>query len=237
MKRKTPADRWHLFFIRFMILSVFHISGTWCVAYGLEKFYSIQIAATRDLDTAVKTVDEMGKLGHNAFYREETIVGKGRWYRVYVERYTSKGEAEKEAKALKSLGLISDYSIKALQGQENAPEAALPAALAKPTTPAAPKKEIPGLIHYLHIGSFKEKSNAEGVVQNLVTHGYKAFSVEEDVSGEKWIRVYIGEFSDEKEARKTGAQLKEKGLITYFKTITFNKGIPSFQTQKGKPAS
>lgn len=223
--------------MRFMILSMFHISGAWCVAYGLEKFYSIQIAATRDLDTAVKTVDEMGKLGHNAFYREETIGGKGKWYRIYVERYKSKGEAEKEAKALKNLGLISDYSIKALEGQEKAPQPAASVAPAKPTTPAAPKKEIPGLIHYLHIGSFKEKGNAEGIVQNLIKHGYKAFSVEEEVSGEKWVRVYIGEFTDEKDARKAGAQLKEKGLITYFKTITFNKGIPSSQNQKGRPAS
>lgn len=236
MSGNRSAARWHFLFLMFVILSMLHLSSTWRSARGAEKFYSIQIAATKDLDTAMKTVDEMAKLGHNAFYREEEIKGKGRWYRVYVERYTSKGEAEKEAKALKGLGLISDYSIKALEGSEKTPQPAAPVSPVTSATPAAPKKESSGLIHYLHIGSFKEKGNAEGIVQNLVTHGYKAFFVEEDTSGEKWFRVYIGEFSDEKEARKAGVQLKEKGLITYFKTLTFDKGIPSLQTQKGKTA-
>jgi cell division protein FtsN len=225
-----------------------------------EILYSIQIAATQDHGTAEKKVAELTKMGHNAFYRQEAIQGKGQWYRVYVERFGSKAEAEKEARTLKSLGLISDYAVRPLGEAQGVPEptktvvrpdaesdrktAPPPAARenAKPSpTPSSGisrkespphdrqgKKAGPG-IHYLHTGSYKEKENAEKSVQELVKHGQKAFFVEEGPTGEKWFRVYVGEFESEKEARRVGAELKETRLITYFKPVSFTGGVPSGQ--------
>lgn len=205
-----------------------------------ETLYSIQIAATKEKATAEKTVEEMTRMGHNAFYRLEDVKGRGRWYRVYVERFSSRAEAEKEARTLKSLGLILDFAVRPLGEGSKAP----PTRKASPPVPsgtgppeAVPQKGEEGLrpsatsrartpagLHYLHTGSFKEKENAEKTVRELVQHGQKAFFVEEEISGEKWFRVYIGEFRTEKEARRAGTRLREKGLITYFKPIGFDKG-------------
>lgn len=74
----------------------------------------------------------------------------------------------------------------------------------------------PGKI-VLHISSFKEKSNAEKEVQRLKGYGYKTFIASEEVSGESWLRVYIGIFDDEQAARRTGSELRENGSISYFK--------------------
>ncbi|MEW6669446.1 MAG: SPOR domain-containing protein [Thermodesulfobacteriota bacterium] len=219
-----------------------------------EILYSIQVAATQDRGTAEKKVAELAKMGHNAFYRQEAIQGKGQWYRVYVERFGSKAEAEKEARTLKSLGLISDYAVRPLGEAQGAPEPAKsavrpegeserkkalpPAAREGPKPGTAPSngigrkespptekqgKKAPQGLHYLHTGSFKEKENAEKNVQELVKHGLKAFFVEEGSAGGKWFRVYVGEFESEKEARRVGTELKQKGLITYFKPVHFNR--------------
>ena len=72
----------------------------------------------------------------------------------------------------------------------------------------------------LHISSFKEKDNADGEVQRLGKHGYKAFLVVEEVLGKSWLRVYIGDFKNEQEARSVGSGLKKKGIISYFKPRT-----------------
>jgi cell division protein FtsN len=226
-----------------------------------EILYSIQVTATQDRGTAEKKVAELAKLGHNAFYRQETIQGKGQWYRVYVEKFGSKAEAEKEARTLKSLGLISDYAVRPLGESKGVPEPGKAAAHAdgeadrkpaplpvgkedakssrapggevsrreSPPPPEKPGKKTGPGIHYLHTGSFKEKENAEKSVQELLKHGQKAFFVEEGSGGGKWFRVYVGEFESEKEARRVGAELKEKRLITYFKPIRFPGGVPSGQ--------
>lgn len=106
-----------------------------------ETLYSIQVAATQDRATAEKKVGELAKMGHNAFYRQETIQGKGQWYRVYVERFGSKTEAEKEARTLKSLGLISDYAVRPLrdaQGTSEPGKAAVRAEAEADRKPAPP---------------------------------------------------------------------------------------------------
>ena len=84
----------------------------------------------------------------------------------------------------------------------------------KPFATVPPGKTI------LHISSFKEKENAEDELQRLGKHGYKTFLAPEQVLGESWLRVYIGDFKDEQEARKVGSELKRKGIISYFKPRT-----------------
>jgi cell division septation protein DedD len=213
-----------------------------------ETIYSIQIAATQEKASAEETVEEMTRMGYNAFSRLEDVKGRGRWYRVYVEKFSSRAEAEKEARTLKSLGLILDYAVRALSDGSEAPPAGKAGPPPPPDKPeSVPQKgksdsrpaaisgaRTPSRLYYLHTGSFKEKENAEKTVRELVKHDQKAFFVEEELSGEKWFRVYIGEFKSEKEARRSGAQLKEKGLITYFKPIGFDKGPPPTTAPKKK---
>ena len=190
------------------VLCLFFIPNILDTVYAEKRIYSIQVSAYKNLDKAMEMVDHLKGLGHNAFYRYETVKGKGKWYRIYIERYGSKREAEKEAKILKKLDLISDYSIRAIEG---------------PVQSGSRDREYDAGVYYLHVSSFKQKSNAEKIVQRIQNHGYKAFLVAEKVSGESWFRVYIGEFDTEKEARKLGLELRKEGIISYFKTIAIDK--------------
>ena len=97
-------------------------------------------------------------------------------------------------------------------------------ALVKPA-PEKPLAAVPPGKTMLHICSFKQKANAEKEVQRLEKHGYKSFLAEEEISGQRWFRVYIGNFKDEQEARKVGSELKRKGLISYFKPTKVDESI------------
>ena len=51
--------------------------------------------------------------GHNAFFRKEKSPDKeGIQYQIYIEKYDTRDEAEKEARVLQDLELISDYTVK-----------------------------------------------------------------------------------------------------------------------------
>jgi hypothetical protein len=76
--------------------------------------YCLQIGAYRERKHAEHELMKLKKIGKNAFYRHEKIKDRGMWYKVYIERFESKGEARKEAKRLKQQQIISNYLIKAL---------------------------------------------------------------------------------------------------------------------------
>jgi len=88
-------------------------------------------------------------------------------------------------------------------------------------------KKDTSTFYYLHIFSFRDRKNAERKIQNLYKHGYKTFFLAEKVSGEKWFRVYLGEFADEEEARKVGSKLMGKGIISYYRPVTRRNHMPS----------
>lgn len=173
-----------------------------------KGYYSIQVGAYQDIKGARSTVSELKRLGHQAFFRKESIGGKGRWYRVYIEKFETKAEAEREGKVLKALGLISDYGIRLMEPPDPEP---------------SPPKDDKMIVFFLHICSFREESNAERLADRLVAQGQKAFHLAETISGERWFRVYVGEFGSEEEARNAGQGLQEKGVIEYFKAIEIDK--------------
>jgi cell division septation protein DedD len=173
-----------------------------------KRFYSIRLGSFKDRENAQERVDELTRLGHNAFCRFQTVKGKGKWYRVFIERYDSREQAEKEARILKELGLISEYGIEALT-DETAPK----------TTKEA--EQIQKQTFHLHVNSFQSRDNAEAETGRLTRLGYQAFLREEDVSGQVWFRVYVGAFPSEKDAREQGEILKGKGVIGYFKPLRF----------------
>lgn len=174
------------------------------------KVYLLRIGSYKEQMNAEKVVNNLKRSGHNVFYRYEGVKGKGSYYRVYIAGYRSKSEALKDGKKLKKSGLIQGYAIRVM-GEE--PKAGVP--LGKPGRKA----------YFLHISSFKERPNAEKTVKRLEKNGHRAFLVKEESVGESWFRVYIGEFNNEKAARKLGAELKEKGIISYFKPIEVNKDL------------
>lgn len=94
---------------------ILHVMVAW-PAYALTRYYSIQFGSYKNLDNAVEEVSRLARSGYNAFLRHETIIGKDKWFRVYIDRHGSKGEAEKEAKVLRQAGLISSYYLRAIDG-------------------------------------------------------------------------------------------------------------------------
>jgi cell division septation protein DedD len=176
-------------------------------SHAKQYYYSIQVSAYQSESNASEAVQLLKNLGHKAFFRKEEDKKKTIWYRVYIEVFSSRREAEKEALALKELGLISQYIVRPLEVEAK--------------DQSAPKDK--GDVYFLHLSSYKSKENAAADAKTLEERGYKAFVVPEEVKGEEWFRVYVGEFKDEAEARKIGNELKTKGLTDYFKPILINK--------------
>ena len=187
------------------------VSAVLCLsrpAWAEKRSYSLQIGAYRDIKGAQKVVSEMKKLGHHAFFQKETIKNKGRWFRVYIEKYPSKAEACKEGKVLKELGLISEYAVRRMEIPGSGPSA---------------QENSTKVLYFLHVSSFREETHAEKLAGRLVGQGQKAFHVAETAAGEKWFRVYIGEFKSEEQARNAGEVLREKGVIQYFKAVRIER--------------
>ena len=176
-------------------------------SHGKQYYYSIQVSAYQSESNASEAVQLLKNLGHKAFFRKEEDKKQTVWYRVYIEVFPSRLEAEKEARSLKDLGLISQYIVKPIEVEAK----------------DQPVPKDKGDVYFLHLSSYKSKENAEADAKTLEERGYKAFVVPEEVKGEEWFRVYVCEFQDEAEARKIGNELKAKGLTSYFKPILINK--------------
>jgi cell division septation protein DedD len=193
-----------------MILMVFSIlvlsRGSIGDAQENENLYSIQLGAFREHGYAVDLVNSLKRLGHDAFERKERHGDNKVIHRVYIEKFKSRRAADLEAKSLKDLGLISEYAIKGL---------------GKPGQ--VKNRRESSMVYYLHVGSYKQKDNAKKKVRMLERHDCRAVVVEEEISGETWFRIYIGEFKDEEEARSFGSKLRDKVVISYFKPIPINK--------------
>jgi len=174
------------------------------------KSYYLKVDALREKSNAEDTVKKLQDAGYHAFYNYETVKGSGEWYRVYIDEYKTKADAQKDAGKLLESGLIAGYEIK--RTTEKIREAE--------TTRKDQK-----MVYSLHVASYKDMSHADEDVLRLKGLGFKAFSLKAEISGEQWFRVYVGEFSEEKDARKTGAELVEKGVITYFKPFLVDKII------------
>ncbi|MFH1487291.1 MAG: DUF1566 domain-containing protein, partial [Pseudomonadota bacterium] len=103
-------------------------------------FVTIQIGAFKDLHRAEAEVEKFRKLGHNAFYRYEEVQGRGKWYRIYIEKYGSTEEAKNAAIRLKDLGIITDYYIRFLEDAESHKETDKETALSGSKNPLVIKK-------------------------------------------------------------------------------------------------
>lgn len=83
------------------------------LAHAEDPFFSIALSKFKNEQDAAKEESRLKNSGHNAFYREEKSPdNKKTFYQIYIEKYNSSDEAEKEARVLKELELISDYTVK-----------------------------------------------------------------------------------------------------------------------------
>ena len=92
-----------------MIVSIFFIPNMVSSAYAEKRFYSLHVSSFKNLSNAVKEVNKLKRSGHHAFYRHETVNGKGKWYRVYIGKFVDKEEARKLGSELKEKGLVSYF--------------------------------------------------------------------------------------------------------------------------------
>jgi cell division protein FtsN len=202
-------------------VTVLLLSGLHCIrAYGDEKGYTIQLGAYQDVHVAQEKVNELKRFGHNVSLVKESTEGNRIWYRIYIEQFSSKEAAEREARVLKELGLISDYIIRYLSSENGCEK---------------DNKDKVCSAFYLHVGSFKNAENAETLVRTIKKEDQNALKVREEVSGEHWYRVYIGSYEDESEAKRAGSQLKKKGLISGFRTLRMEKAPSADLKKRSKP--
>lgn len=81
-------------------------------------------------------------------------------------------------------------------------------------------------IYVIHVSSFKNRNSAEHEISNLKELNLHAFYKYELVKNRgNWYRVYIGTFNDKKEARASGLELIDKGIISYFQPVHVQKDL------------
>lgn len=195
------------------------------------KRYSIQTGSFRKGDVAAARVAYLKNLGHTAYSTCVMLKGKGKFYRVVVGDFDTKKEAREKGETLVKQQLVSGYIIR--------------------STTAADREEGCGpeqdpQPYSLHVGSYKQKSNAEAEVERIEQSGWRSACALEDGSGERWFKVYLGQFENEAAAMDAGAALKKKGLISYYKATVRNRdagagskpgSTPSPGPEKARPVA
>jgi len=86
-----------------------------------RQYYSIQIAAYKDLKVARQEVGFFKSLKQGAFYKTIIFEGKGKWYRIYIGKFETGAKAERAARKLRLKKIISNYYIRSLKAVEKKP--------------------------------------------------------------------------------------------------------------------
>lgn len=102
----------------FALLFLWIVLFAWTPSHADKTSYSIQVGAFKELRYAINEVNKLMPAGLHVFYRHEDTANRGEWFRVYVEKFSNRGEAVREAIRLKQRGLINDYTIKILNEAE-----------------------------------------------------------------------------------------------------------------------
>jgi hypothetical protein len=74
-----------------------------------ESLYLIHVSSFRSCKSAEIEVSNLKKHGVQAFYRYESVIGKGKWFRVYIGTFKDRQEAMEKGAELLSKGVISYY--------------------------------------------------------------------------------------------------------------------------------
>jgi len=187
------------------------------IAFAQQAFYSIHISSHKQQAKAGTEVKKLKNLGLDAFVRHVEVQGKGMWYRIYVGKYATKQEAAGDIDRLRKMKLSDYFAVRKLSEEKPAAAAAAPAATTAPKArPAAPKT----VNYYLFVGFYRDLDPTQKEVARLATalatYGYSVFSTREDVPDGVNYRVYIGTYTDRQQATASGAELKDKKILTSF---------------------
>ena len=74
-----------------------------------ESLYLIHVSSFRSRKRAEIEVSNLSKHGVQAFYRYESVKGKGKWFRVYIGTFKNRQEAMEKGAELLRKGIISYY--------------------------------------------------------------------------------------------------------------------------------
>lgn len=112
------------------------------------SFYSGQVASFRSRPDAAASVKALKARGQTAFYEKIQVKGKGVYFRVYVGKYASRAEAEKELGRLKADRVIGEFLVHKKEGvspQKRREKVTAKAVLDEPgkTAPVDVKQEKP----------------------------------------------------------------------------------------------
>ncbi|NIS62781.1 MAG: hypothetical protein GTO13_19400, partial [Proteobacteria bacterium] len=74
-----------------------------------ESLYLIHVSSYRSRKSAEIEVSNLKKRGVQAFYRYESVKGKGKWFRIYIGTFENRQEAMEKGAELLRKGIISYY--------------------------------------------------------------------------------------------------------------------------------
>jgi len=77
-----------------------------------DAFYSVQIAAYKNLDEANAMIESLSAQDLKLFCKNVNFSKKGRWYRVLAGKYKSRQEALDAGQTLKEKGIIKNFIIR-----------------------------------------------------------------------------------------------------------------------------
>jgi hypothetical protein len=119
-----------------------HPGKTRTVLAANQTAVTIQVSAFKKGFEAERDVARLKSHGLDAKIKQESVPGKGVWYRVYVGRFNSRSEARAVADGLKAQGIISWAWIKSdMSHPEKAPAKTRVGVASKASLTKAPKPE------------------------------------------------------------------------------------------------
>ena len=97
-------------FVTFLVVFLYNpFTDFVSFAKAEESFYSIHVSSYRNRRNAETEILNFKKHGLHAFYRYESVEGKGNWFRVYIGRFRNEQEGREKGAELLKKGIISYY--------------------------------------------------------------------------------------------------------------------------------
>ena len=228
---KTPFR--NSFFI--ILLALFIITPH--LLHSSPTMYGIQVDEFKDLESAESRVNSLKQLGHDAFYRCETVESGETTCRVFVDQFETQAEAEEEAAFLEKLDLIKNFSIypivdkPPLKEPKPAPSTPSTPPISQSSPTPSPFKS-PVQAYHVQVGSFQDKTNADYLFERLKQAGYSASVQYETVKGKgNYYRVYVTGYESQKTAENAAQALKKSGIISGYAVRATDEKPPVTSTR------
>lgn len=166
------------------------------------NFYSIHVSSCKNVDSARSVASQMMEKGHDAYYRYETVPGKGLWYRVYVRKSVENATGDQIIADLRAAELSDYFSLKKTHAQYQ-------------KIHGVPVQDS----YFLHVGSFLLEHNARNESKRMQHYGYETI-IARIPDGEKtWFKVFLLADEDKTVSSMAGEALRNQHIISFFRTV------------------